>query len=32
MSRIITYLKCDKCGKEYKNIYISLGYPDKDFI
>ena len=32
MSQIITYLKCDKCGKEYKDIYISLGHPDEDFI
>ena len=30
MSRIITYLKCDKCGKE-RNIYISFGHPDEDF-
>lgn len=31
MSRIITYEKCDKCAKEYKNIYISFGHPDQDF-
>lgn len=31
MSRIITYEKCDKCGKEYKDIYISFGHPDEDF-
>lgn len=32
MSRIITYEKCDKCGKEYPDIYISFGHPDKDFV
>ena len=31
MSRIITYEKCDKCGKEYKDIYISFGHPYEDF-
>lgn len=31
MSRIITYRKCEKCGKEYNN-YISFGHPDEDFI
>ena len=32
MSRIITYEKCDKCGKEYNDFYISFGHPDEDFI
>lgn len=31
MSRIITYEKCDKCGKEYENFYISFGHPNEDF-
>ena len=31
MSRIITYEKCDECGKEYKDFYISFGHPDEDF-
>ena len=31
MSRIITSEKCDHCGKEYNNIYISFGHPDEDF-
>ena len=31
MSRIITYLKCEKCGKEYDNIYYSFGHPEEDF-
>lgn len=31
MSRIITHEQCDKCKKEYKNIYISFGHPQKDF-
>lgn len=32
MSQIITYLKCDHCGKEYKDIYVSFGHPEKDFV
>lgn len=32
MSQIITYLKCEHCGKEYKDIYISFGHPEKDFV
>ena len=32
MSKIITYEKCDKCNKEYKDIYISFGHPNEDFI
>ena len=32
MSQIITYLKCDNCGKEYKDIYISFGHPKEDFV
>lgn len=31
MSRIITHEQCDKCKKEYKDIYISFGHPNKDF-
>ena len=30
MSRIITHEKCDCCGKEFKNFYISFGHPDHD--
>lgn len=30
MSRIITSLTCEKCGKQYDR-YISFGHPDKDF-
>ena len=32
MSQIITYLKCDHCGKEYKDIYVSFGHPEKDLV
>lgn len=32
LSQIITYLKCDHCGKEYKDIYISFGHPEEDFV
>lgn len=31
MSKIIHYLKCKECGKEYKDIYISFGHPDESF-
>ena len=32
MSRIIFYLKCDHCGKEYDNLFISFGHPENDFV
>lgn len=32
ISKIITHEKCDKCKKEYKDIYVSFGHPDEDFI
>lgn len=32
LSQIITYLKCDHCGKEYKDIYVSFGHPEKDLV
>jgi formate dehydrogenase maturation protein FdhE len=32
VSQIITYLKCDHCGKEYKDIYVSFGHPEKDLV
>lgn len=31
MSQIIRNEKCDKCGKEYKDIWISFGHLDEDF-
>jgi len=30
MSRIVTFLKCEKCETEYKDIYISFGHLDED--
>lgn len=30
MSRIVTYEKCNYCGKEFKDFYISFGHPDQD--
>ena len=30
MSRIITHLKCPKCGHEWRG-YISFGHPNRDF-
>lgn len=32
MSRIVTHIKCEKCGKEYSGFYWSFGHPDKDRI
>ena len=32
MSHIITKLKCEHCGQEINDIYISLGHPEKDFV
>lgn len=32
MSRIIYSLKCKYCEAEVKNIYISFGHPNTDFI
>ena len=31
MSRIVTFLKCDHCEKEY-DTYISFGHPNEDFV
>ena len=31
MTRILTFFKCDKCGEEYKNLYVSFGHPANDF-
>jgi hypothetical protein len=31
MSNIINYLKCEHCGKEFKDIYISFGHNEYCF-
>lgn len=31
MSRIIYKEKCDKCNKEYNDLYMSFGHPEEDF-
>ena len=32
LSQIVTYLKCEYCGKEYDDIYISFGHPEEDLV